>query len=162
MSLLRKKLNSIQGNDGQNICQADDNNDQTKSNISPNDVLLLTKITDEYLCSPGKWLCAQLALLFLGQLLSLCIQMPLAVQELRIHKHCNPQYMEPLIDFHFCIFKMGNIDVLVYIYIIFNHIDICNMYIIKYYSHFFDENTFLIQYWISFTAVDPQTPMYTI
>lgn len=56
MSLLRKKLNSIQASDGQTICQTDDNNDQTtKRIITPNDVLLLTKIADDYLCNPGKY-----------------------------------------------------------------------------------------------------------
>lgn len=52
MSMIRKKLNPIQANDG-NICQSDESNDQ-KSTISPNDVLLFTKITDDYLCGPGK------------------------------------------------------------------------------------------------------------
>lgn len=54
MSIIRKKLNPIQANDGSNnICQTDDNSGQNTSNITPNDVLLMTKIADDYLCGPG-------------------------------------------------------------------------------------------------------------
>lgn len=55
MSLLRKKMNSMQGGDGQNnICQTDKSNDETRSVITPNDVLAFTKIADDYLCDPGR------------------------------------------------------------------------------------------------------------
>lgn len=48
MSVIGKKLNAIPSTLG------DDNNKQSMKVITPDDVLCLTKIADDYLCSAGK------------------------------------------------------------------------------------------------------------
>lgn len=48
MSVIGKKLNPIQSN------LNEDSNNHSEKSISPDEVLRLSKIAEDYLCSPGK------------------------------------------------------------------------------------------------------------
>lgn len=63
MSIIGKKLNPIQSSGGGNTESGNENTDDDITNqnqiknskvITPEDVLSLTKIADEYLCRPGE------------------------------------------------------------------------------------------------------------
>lgn len=59
MSVIGKKLNPIQSSGGGNSAVSHNNDDDSSGNnqstqsITPDDVLSLTKIAEEYMCSPG-------------------------------------------------------------------------------------------------------------
>lgn len=59
MSVIGKKLNPIQSSGGGNNAVSHNNDDDSSGNkqstqsITPDDVLSLTKIAEEYMCSPG-------------------------------------------------------------------------------------------------------------
>lgn len=58
MSVIGKKLNPIQSSGGSVSHSNDDgsSNSQPTQSITPDGVLSLTKIADEYMCSPGIYL----------------------------------------------------------------------------------------------------------
>lgn len=53
MSVIGKKLNPIQSSTVSHNNDDGNSNSQSTQSISPDDVLSLTKITEEYMCSPG-------------------------------------------------------------------------------------------------------------
>lgn len=61
MNVIGKKLNPIQSSGGGNSTVGHNNDDgsgnnQSTQSITPDDVLSLSKIADEYMCSPGTYL----------------------------------------------------------------------------------------------------------
>lgn len=57
MSVVGKKLNPIQANNANNVGHGDEtppNDDQEPAKTTPDDVLKLKTIADDYLCRPGE------------------------------------------------------------------------------------------------------------